>query len=252
MIKNYYDDLASYYKFIYPDWDRSVQRQAEMLESVLREYSGKNTETILDVSCGIGTQSIGLAELGYKVTACDLSSSEISIAQEEAIKRGVDIDFYVGDMRKVWDTFQRQYDVIISCDNSVPHLLSDEDILTAFQQFFRCTTPGGVCVLSVRDYEKMERNNTQIFMNPRLVHQVGNEQIVLFDVWKFDGDYYEITTYIIHDTGDAEVKTHVAHGGKYYCVKISTLDNLLHKAGYVEIHTLYDRFFQPLLVAKKP
>lgn len=161
MNENYYDGLAPYYKFIYPDWDKSEQRQAEMLENVFREYVGKSIVTILDVSCGIGMQSIGLAELGYKVTACDLSSSEISIARKEAIKRGLPIDFYVGDMRKVWDTFQRQYDVIISCDNSVPHLLSDEDILTAFQQFFRCTTPGGACVLSVRDYAKMERDNTQ-------------------------------------------------------------------------------------------
>jgi len=101
MNENYYGELAPYYKFIYPDWDKSVQRQAEMLESVFREYVSKSIETILDVSCGIGTQSIGLAKLGYKVTACDLSSSEISIAQEEARKRGLVIDFYVGDTRKV-------------------------------------------------------------------------------------------------------------------------------------------------------
>jgi len=251
MMGNYYDKLAPYYKYIYVDWEKSVRRQAEMLDSVFKDYLGGNIETILDVSCGIGTQSIGLAEIGYKVTACDISSSEIHLAQEEAKARGLEIDFQVGDMRKAWDTHHHKYDVVIACDNSVPHLLSNEEILLAFQQFYRCTAKGGACVISVRDYANMERPESKILMHPRLIHQTGDEQVILFDVWKFDGDYYEITTYIILDTGAEELKTHVAHGGKYYCVSISTLEELLRKAGYKEIHTSTDRFFQPLLIAKK-
>jgi hypothetical protein len=50
----------------------------------------------------------------------------------------------VADMRKVSEIFLGPFDVVISCDNSVPHLLSNADILLAFQQFFHCTKEGGL------------------------------------------------------------------------------------------------------------
>ena len=47
---------------------------------------------------------------------------------------------------------QRQFDVVISCDNSITHLLTDEDILLALRQMYACVRPGGGCVVTVRDY----------------------------------------------------------------------------------------------------
>jgi len=56
MTEDYYNNLALYYKLIYPNWDASVQRQADALDSVIQEFVGKTANTILDVACGIGTQ----------------------------------------------------------------------------------------------------------------------------------------------------------------------------------------------------
>ncbi len=251
MTDNYYDGLAPYYKYIYPNWDASVQRQAQALDGVIREFLGEQSKTVLDVACGIGTQSIGLAALGYKVTSSDLSAGEVEQARKEAFSHGVQIEFRVADMRQVWETYQRQFDVVIACDNSIPHLLGDDEILIAFKQFYQCTKPGGGCIISVRDYAQLERKENQKQIHPRLVHPTDGGQIVMFDVWDFDGAYYEITTYIVDDTGGRVAKTQVLRGGKYYCVEISTLERLFLEAGYREVTTLRDRFFQPLLVAKK-
>jgi len=100
MIDSYYDTLAPYYKYIYSDWERSVEYQAAALDEVIREYFGDQTSTVLDAACGIGTQSIGLAKLGYKVTGYDLSSGAIQIANQEALSRNLLIDFSVMDMRQ--------------------------------------------------------------------------------------------------------------------------------------------------------
>lgn len=251
MTETYYNNLAPYYKFIYPDWDKSVQRQAEALDGVIREFIGETSKTVLDVACGIGTQSVGLAKLGYKVTSSDLSSAEVEQARQEASRYGVQIEFQVVDMRQVWETYQKQFDVVIACDNSVPHLLDDGEILIAFRQFYKCTKSGGCCIITVRDYAQLERKDKQKQMYPRVVHPTDNGQIVMFDVWDFDGDYYEITTYLVDDVGKPTAQTQVLRGGKYYCVEISTLEKLFREAGFREVKTLRDRFFQPLLIATK-
>jgi SAM-dependent methyltransferase len=251
MTEGYYNHLAPYYKYIYPDWNQSVERQAEILDSIIREFGDEGFKSVLDVACGIGTQSIGLAKLGYHVTASDLSSGEIEQAQQESLRQGVDIDFQAADMRQAWNIHQKEFDVVMACDNSVPHLLDDDEILLAFRQFYQCTKPDGVCIITVRDYAKMDRKDRQKKMYPRLVHQTENGQIVMFDVWDFEGNHYEITTYLVEDTGKATAQTQVVRGGKYYCVEISTLEKLFLEAGFQEVRTLENRFFQPLLVAKK-
>lgn len=140
--KGFYSELGDFYHLIYPDWEASVQRQAEVLDATIREVL-RVSETVLDVSCGIGTQSLGLASRGYKVTASDLSPGTIERAKREALRRGLDISYSVADMRETYAHHVRQFDAILSCDNSMPHLLTDEDILTALKQLYLCTLPGG-------------------------------------------------------------------------------------------------------------
>lgn len=247
----YYDNLAAYYKFIYADWESSVQRQAQILDSVIREFVGESAITVLDAACGIGTQSIGLAKLGYSVTGSDLSPVEVERAHKEAATYGVPNNFYTVDMRTVWDFYQKQFDVVIACDNSIPHLLTEEEILKAFHQFYKCTKSGGVCILSVRDYSKISRGGKRKQIFPRQIHQIPEGMIILVDVWDFDDDIYEITTYIVEDIGRADAQTKIIRGGKYYCVEIPTLERLLLETGFQDVRVLPNRFFQPLIIAVK-
>ena len=157
----FYAGLTPLYHLVYPDWDKSLKRQGDMLDSVIHEMWDAASE-VLDVSCGIGTQTLGLAGLGYVVTASDLSSEEVNRAKQEAAQRELSVDFSVADMRRAFNHHRRQFDVVISCDNSVPHLLSDEDILAAMQQFYHCTRIGGGCIITVRDYEKEDLLKQQV------------------------------------------------------------------------------------------
>ena len=152
----FYDKLTPYYHLIYPDWRASIGRQGRALDSIIRAESGSESRTVLDAACGIGMQSLGLAALGYEVTASDLSAASVERAQDEARQRGLSLRTSAADMRQVFDHHRRTFDVVIACDNSVPHLLSDAEILTAFRQFYECTAPGGICLISARDYATME------------------------------------------------------------------------------------------------
>ena len=249
MLERFYNQLSPYYKYIFQDWNASVDRQATILDEVIREYFDGHVHSILDAACGVGTQTIGLAQKGYKLTASDISAGEIEKAQLEASNRNLDIVFGVVDMRNLQKVHQTKFDLVIACDNAVPHLLSDDEIRQAFEQFHQISTEQGGCIISVRDYDAIERGGRKLY--PRQVHAVPQGKIIVFDCWEFDGDYYDITMYIVEDTGDITAKTNVIRGGRYYCVSISKLEKLMKEAGFQTVVTLKDHFFQPLLIGLK-
>src|SRR3954468_608797 len=153
----FYDRLVALSDLIFPNWSASSERRAGQLAGIIHDRWGTGVGSILDVACGIGTQAIGLARRGFAVTASDLSAGAAGRARVGASRRGVEIGFSVCDMRMAHDHHDRQFDVVIACDNSVPHLLNDDDILHALQQMHGCTRPGGGCLITVRDYDREER-----------------------------------------------------------------------------------------------
>src|SRR5262245_17346125 len=111
-VSAFYDALAPYYHLIYEDWQLSSERQAAALDSIIRALAGTQCRSILDVACGIGTQSLGLASLGYQVTASDLSPTAIERARAEASRRNLGIRFSVADMRGAFTQHRRTFDVV--------------------------------------------------------------------------------------------------------------------------------------------
>ncbi len=247
MAKDFYDKMAPFYHMIYSNWEQSIERQATQLDKVIRGNWGNEVRDILDVSCGIGTQALGLAQLNYQVTASDLSEGAVERAKQEAQKQRVEISFSVADMRQAYNHHQSQFDIVISCDNAVPHLLTDDDILQAFTQFYECLRSGGGVLITVRDYEKEERQ-TQI--KPENVQIEDGKRYILFQVWEFEGEVYEMSMYVIQDERSGECKTEVMRA-KYYAIGTTRLLGLLKEAGFKDIKRVDGAYYQPVLVGTK-
>jgi SAM-dependent methyltransferase len=249
-MSDFYDRMASLYHLIYPDWDESIERQAGQLTGIIRERWGGGTKTLLDVSCGIGTQALGLAQRGFVVTASDLSVGAISRARVEAQRRALQIDFSVCDMRAVHDHHRRQFDVVLSGDNSITHLMSDDDLLLALRQLYDCTRPGGGCLLTVRDYDREGRGVGLV--KPYGVRQEGGQRYVLFQVWDFvDQRVYDMAMYfVVDDRTSAQLVTHVLRT-QYHAVGTDHLLALMRRAGFTKVERLDGCFYQPVLVGDR-
>lgn len=61
----FYDRLAPLYHLIFQDGDASIARQAQQLREIVTSEWGSEITKVLDVSCGIGTQAIALAQAGF-------------------------------------------------------------------------------------------------------------------------------------------------------------------------------------------
>ena len=243
----FYDDLAPLYHLIYPDWDQSLVRQGAQLDAVIRELCG-DARIVLDVTCGIGTQVLGLAQVGYEMTGSDLSAREIDRARREASDRDLKINYSVADMREAFDHHCTQYDVVISCDNSVPHLLSDNDILTAFKQMYQCIRPGGGCIITVRDYEKENLTKQQI--KPYGIREEGGVRWLAWQIWDPHPPTYDVTMYIVEDREGSNCATHVMRP-VYYAVEIPKLIKLMERAGFHDVRRIDKGFFQPMIVGTR-
>jgi SAM-dependent methyltransferase len=245
----FYSALASLYHLVYPDWEGAIQQQAADLDLLMREQWGDATSYVRDVACGVGTQSLGLAKLGYSVTASDLSKDAVARARREAKERGLSIDFSVADMREVSSQHSKPFDVVIACDNSVPHLLSDADILAAFMRFFDCLRPGGGCIVSVRDYEQEDLSRQQV--KPSGVRVSDGARWLVLQVWDPRPPLYDLTMYFVEDRGAAECRAH-AMRSTYYAIGTSKLVDLMKAAGFADVKRLDGRFFQPLVIGTRP
>jgi SAM-dependent methyltransferase len=248
-VEQFYDDLSPFYHLIFPDWEASIHRQAAALNDIIRERWDEPPLSILDVACGIGTQTLGLAALGHRVTASDISPKAVERAAREADARGLAVRFAVADMREAAAHHREQFDLVIACDNSVPHLLTDADLLAAFEQLFACTRPGGGCLISVRDYDQEERSGVQV--KPYGVREEGESRYLIWQVWEFHGPLYDLAMYFVEDRGGAECTTRVIRS-RYYAVGIDKLMELMRQAGFALVERIDGRFYQPVLVGRRP
>ena len=246
MAEAFYDEMAPFYHLLYPDWEASIARQSRGLATVLEEFGVPPGSRILDAACGIGTQTLGLAQLGYDVTASDLAPSAVARARTEADNRGLHVTFAVADLRSLSTSFTGRFAAVLACDNAVPHLLSDADIRTAFIECRRVLHSGGVFLLSVRDYAAIERRSPDV--RPYGSRTEGDCRYAAQQTWHWDGDQYDLTLQLTQQCGDKAPVVREMHS-RYYAVTLATLERLLRQAGFDRVERRDDSFFQPLLVA---
>jgi len=245
---DFYDEFAPLFHLIFQDWEASIERQGEQLQHILQaRWPGHST--VLDVSCGIGTQAIALARREFRVTASDLSAPTVERARKEAAQRGLDIAFSVCDMRRAHAHHGSGFDLVISCDNSVPHLLSDGDILLALKQMLACLRPGGGGLISLRSYDQEPRGRN--IVKPYGVREENGKRYIPFQVWDFEGDYYDFTLFLVEeDLSSHAIKT-TALRARYYAISPDRLLGLLQEAGFQRVARLDEGYYQPILVGTR-
>ena len=250
-VKRFYDDLAADYHCVYADWESAIERQSSVLDQLIQRESLASASVVLDCSCGIGTQAIGLAQRGYEVFASDLSPQAVTRAKSEAAKRGLNIPFAVADVRELECAFDQKFDAVISCDNSLPHLLTDEDLTLALRNIRRVLTDRGLFVASIRDYDRLLAEKPSFMaMNPG---GTDEEEVIVFQIWDWskESDTYLLRLFIMSreesDWRVKEIRT------RYRAIRRNQLTAALESAGFVGITwhgSEQSGYFQPIVTAR--
>ena len=249
IIQTFYNNLAAEYDKLFLDWQASTHEQALILDRIFAGRGFDRTARVLDCACGIGTQAIGLAALGYTVTASDISDAELAEAAVRAEKNGVGIRFEHADFCALSDTFTEKFDIVIAMDNALPHMLTGEALETAVKSITGQIRPGGIFVASIRDYDALLADKPPY--SPPYIHRTEKGQRVSFQTWEWNGDSYLLTQYIIDDEEELQVSRFVC---EYRATRRAELSDLLLSSGCSEaVWKFPDEtgFYQPVVVAVK-
>lgn len=245
-----YDDLAEHYHLIFEDWDASIERQAAVLSSILQQNCGlAESARVLDCACGIGTQTLGLAKMGFHVSGVDISPNAIKRAQQEAVRRNLNIQFLVGNILELNDFKNAQYDAVICMDNSLPHLENHEQIVQAARLMRAKLISGGVFMASIRDYDRLMEEKP-IVQNPSFYGRQGSRRIV-FQIWDWvDDRQYIFHLYITQETPDGWQTLHTS--GRYRAIRRDELSATLRDTRFTNVRWLFPTetgFYQPIIIA---
>lgn len=244
-----YDNLAPFYHHLYGDWEGAIVKQGKALADLFRQEGILPGEQVLDAACGVGTQTLGLLASGYQVTASDISEGAVKRLNSELLKRNLVATTRVDDIRTLRHTPSNSMASVIACDNSIPHLLSDGEILAAFRSCYRCIRPDGLVVLSVRDYATIARVNPDV--RPYGLRYEDSGRFLAVQVWEWDGEQYDLRIYLTSESADGVCTTQVLKS-RYYAISIERLMSLMAEAGFVKISRREDVMFQPVISGRRP
>jgi SAM-dependent methyltransferase len=242
----FYDGLAEYYDLIFEDWEASMARQGAALQQLIQAELILPTARVLDAACGIGTQALPLSDRGFQVSARDISANAIARLRREAEARKLVIDAAVADMRYVAASVSGSYDVALALDNSIPHLLSDGEILLAFREFQKTLRRGGVCLCSVRDYDAIDRGVPAT--HPYGERRRGDDVYRLRQEWTWQGTTHYDLKFIVERIDPAESTTVLQTVTRYYAVSIGQLLEIMQEAGFTDCRRLDSLIYQPILI----
>ena len=252
-VTDFYDALSPFYHDNMGwDWDAVMREEGAILGRFIAHRSGRGEPcSLLDCACGIGTQAIGLALQGYRVHATDLSTVSVACARREASRLGVDMTFGVADFRDLGASVTDTFDVVVACDNSIAHCLSDEDLAATLVSMKKRLVPSGVLLLSVRDYGPLVEERPRF--NNQHVQDRPDGRRVVFQLWDWadDGRCYVMHQFLIRQDGNG-TETH------HFQTKLRTVlrDELivaLEQTGYGDIrwHPPEESgYYQPLVTAR--
>ncbi len=227
-----YGTLAAVYDWLVPDALLSPERSAEAFAPLLPPRG-----RVLDCAAGTGTLAVGLALAGFDVTASDASAEMIERTRALADARGVDVRAEV----RVWaELLGGPYDAVLCVGNSITHAEGRRGRRTALTAMRRVLRPGGLLVLTSRNWERVRSRPPGFEVAERLVERNGVTAMVIRN-WSIPErwtDAHAMDTAVALLDGGGNVTTH-AERLEFWPFTHEMLDADLLAAGLTPVDSTY-------------
>lgn len=169
----------------------------QTIEHILKAHKVK---TVLDLTCGTGSQVFWLTKHGYEVVGSDISTMMLKIAKNRAKKEKLAIEFLEGDMRNF---YVGKFDAVITIFNSVGHL-TKFDFEKAMRNINSNLKPGGLYIFDIfnLDYLSHGDNIVKLTIDWQTINGDTKARVVQYSTIDTEGILASYT--ILHEQKDSE------------------------------------------------
>ncbi|HSJ38086.1 MAG TPA: class I SAM-dependent methyltransferase [Planococcus sp. (in: firmicutes)] len=174
-----YGKFASIYDSLMQDIP--YEKYVEWVAS--RQTSGK----LLDLACGTGTLAHLFAELGYEVSASDLSEEMLTMANQRFQEANLRIPTYQLSMDNLEGL--HDFDVVTIAIDSLNYLKSGEQVQKTFNEVHKALNDGGMLFFDVHSLHKVD----EVYMDSPFV--LDDEEVSF--IWHTEPGKTEHS--VIHD-----------------------------------------------------
>jgi SAM-dependent methyltransferase len=153
-----YDEFTSHHN--YPEWIDTLL--------TLGKAHGLRGDTALDVGCGTGKGFMPLLELGWKVTAADISASMVELARAKA---GPEVRVEVADLREL--PVYGSFDLVCCLDDAINYLHSAAELELALRGMAANLAPDGVLI-----FDSNTLTTYRTFFGERVVVEAKGRRLI--------------------------------------------------------------------------
>src|SRR2546426_2721696 len=107
---------------------------------------------VLDLACGHGRIANPLAERGVRVTGLDATPLFLDLAREDAAARGVEVEYFEGDMRSL--PWSERFDRVLNWFTSFGYFGDDENRLV-LAEAHKALKPGGLLAVEMNNRDRL-------------------------------------------------------------------------------------------------
>lgn len=140
------------------------------IEKILKKYK---VRTVLDLTCGTGSQVFWLLKRGYQVTGSDISRGMLKIAERKAKKEKINIKFLRGDMRTI---NVGKFDAAITIFNAVGHL-TKSDFEKTMRNIHGNLNKGGIYVFDILNLNYAQGGDNITKLSYEMIKTLGKSKI---------------------------------------------------------------------------
>lgn len=190
---DFYDALAPLFDLM-TDWEARLAAEGPFLRQMLQRQGARR---VLDAACGSGGHALALARWGYEVTGADASPGMIALAERKVAAAGLKVPFVVADLAHLPVAFAAAppFDAALCLGNSLPHLLTQDDLVAALRGLAGVLRTGGLLITQNLNYDLRWRTR------PR---SIGVQSGVL------DGQEHLVWRFADYDLAAVRIAFHIA------------------------------------------
>jgi 2-polyprenyl-3-methyl-5-hydroxy-6-metoxy-1,4-benzoquinol methylase len=190
------------------------------IDFIIQYFDLQSGDNVLDIMCGYGRHTLGLARKGIKVTAIDNLPEYIYEIQEITKKENLPVKAIQSDVVNYKP--DKEYDLAICMGNSL-NFFNEEDTLNIMKAVFERLKPGGKFLINSWSLleivkEKFKEKNES---------RVGDMKFLTESKYLSNPTRIQTQSTIIAPDGSIETKT-----GVDYIFSLAEMETMLNKAGF--------------------